>query len=61
MDDTEVIHLDMNYGESHLEALEGLQQSIMSWGKLLIATGGSLKPSTCFYHLMSFSWKQDGT
>ena len=32
-----------------------------SWGKLLIATGGSLKPSKCFYHLISFSWKADGT
>jgi hypothetical protein len=39
MDDTVMIHLDMNHRESHLEALEGLQQSFMSWGKLLIATG----------------------
>jgi hypothetical protein len=61
VDDTNVIHLDMNHRESHLEALEGLQQSIMSWGKLLIATGGSLKHSKCFYHLVSFSWKKDGT
>jgi hypothetical protein len=61
MDNTNVIHLDMNHRESHLETLEGLQQSVMSWGKLLIATGGSLKPSKCFYHLVSFLWKQDGT
>ncbi len=61
MDDTNVIHLDMNHRESQLEALEGLQQIVMSWGKLLIATGGSLKLSKCFYHLVSFSWKQDGT
>jgi hypothetical protein len=33
----------------------------MSWGKLLIATGGSLKTSKCFYHLVSFLWKQDST
>lgn len=32
-----------------------------NWGRLLIATGGSLKPSKCFYHLISFSWKPDGT
>jgi hypothetical protein len=48
VDDTNVIHLDMNRRESHLEALEGLEQSIMSWGKLLIGTGGSLKPSKCW-------------
>ncbi len=61
VDDTDVIHLDMNHKESQLEALEGLQQSVMSWGKLIIATGGSLKPSKCFYPLVSFLWKQDGT
>ncbi len=55
VDDTNVIHLDMNHRESHLEALEELQQSVMSWGNLLIATGGSLKLSKCFYHLVSFS------
>ena len=61
VDDTNVMHLDINRKESHLEALEELQQSVMSWGKFLIATGGSLKPSKCFYHLVSFLWKQDGT
>jgi hypothetical protein len=61
VDDTDVIHLDMNSRESQLEALEGLQQSVICWGKLLIATGGSLKSSKCFYHLASFLWKQDGT
>jgi hypothetical protein len=61
VDDTDVIHLDMNHRKSHLKALEELQQSVMSWGKLLIATGGSLKPSKCFYHLVSFSKKQEGT
>ena len=33
----------------------------MNWGQLLIATGGSLKPEKCFYHLVSFEWKVDGT
>ncbi len=33
----------------------------MNWGCLLIATGGALKPSKCFFQLISFFWKPDGT
>ncbi len=45
VDDTDVIHLDMAKEEDKLETLERLQESVYNWGKLLIATGGSLKPS----------------
>ena len=38
-----------------------MQRSITNWGNLLIATGGSLKPGKCFYHLVSFNWRPDGT
>ncbi len=38
-----------------------LQESIHNWGRILIATGGALKAAKCFYHLISFSWKADGT
>ncbi len=34
---------------------------ITNWSRLLIAIGGALKPSTCFYHLISFTWNADGT
>ncbi len=61
IDDIDVIHLDMTRQESAVEALHGLQESFYNWGKLLIATGGSLKLSKCFFHLVSFSWKPDGT
>jgi hypothetical protein len=61
VDDTDVIHLDITRQESMVEALQGLQESVYNWGKLLIATGGSLKLSKCFFHLVSFSWKLDGT
>jgi hypothetical protein len=61
VDDTDVIHLDMTKEEDKLETLHLLQRSVDNWGKLLIATGGSLKPSKCFYHLISFSWKTDGS
>jgi hypothetical protein len=38
-----------------------MQRSILNWGWVLIVTGGALKPSKCFYHLISFLWKPDGT
>ncbi len=61
VDDTDVIHFDMDQVEDEYEALSGLQRSVTSWGDLLVATGGSLKPSKCFYHIISFSWKANGT
>jgi hypothetical protein len=61
VDDTDVIHLDMTRQENTVEALHGQQENVYNWGKLLIATGGSLKPSKWFFHLVSFSWKPDGT
>jgi hypothetical protein len=61
VDDTDDIHLGMTQQESAVEALHGLQESVYNWEKFLIASGGSLKPSKCFFHLVSFSWKPDGT
>jgi len=43
------------------EAHIAMQESILNWGKLLIASGGSLKPAKCFYNLISFKWKKDGS
>jgi hypothetical protein len=37
-----------------------MQESILSWGQLLIALGGSYKPPKCFYYLISFGWKANG-
>ncbi len=42
------------------ETHEQLQASVLSWGNLLIATGGLLKPAKCFYHIISFDWMPDG-
>jgi len=61
VDDTDVEHFNMHKNETVTEAHEALQRSIHNWGKLLIATGGALKPGKCFYHLISFSWLPDGT
>jgi hypothetical protein len=37
-----------------------MQESVLNWGRLLIASGGSYKPPKCFYHLLSFNWKPNG-
>ena len=51
----------MDKTEDLTDAHFHLQSSINNWGKLLIATGGSLKPEKCFFHLISFTWKPNGT
>ena len=36
-----------------------MQESIVNCGRLLIATGGSLKPIKRFYHMIPFVWSLD--
>ena len=50
MDDTDLVHVDMQTVETILEAHSRLQESIINWGSLLIATGGALKPGKCSYY-----------
>jgi hypothetical protein len=38
-----------------------MQRAIENWGKLLIATGGTLKPQKCFFHLIDFQWTRQGS
>jgi hypothetical protein len=61
VDDTDLIHINMGVNEDADLALIHLQDSITNWGKLLLATGGALKPGKCFYYLISFEWRQDGS
>ena len=60
VDDTDILHVRMDEEETVTEAHSALQESINSWGGLLLATGGAFKPIKCFYHLMSFRWKPNG-
>ncbi len=48
VDDTDLLHLNMDTNESVQEVHIALQRAIENWGQLLIATGGSLKPEKCF-------------
>jgi hypothetical protein len=61
VDDTDLEHYNMRKVETTVEAHRKLQESILNWGKLLLATGGALKPVKSFYHLISFRWKPDGS
>jgi hypothetical protein len=61
VDNTDFVHVDMQAMETILEAHYWLQESVINWGHLLIASGGALKPSKCSFYLISFKWKADGT
>ena len=52
--DTYLIHINLKAEETGTVAHQYMQDSISNWGKILIASGGALKPPKCFYHLISF-------
>jgi hypothetical protein len=58
VDDTDVNYLDLGKEKTVEEAHAWLQESVLNWGNLLITTGGSLKPSKYFYHLISFDFRR---
>ncbi len=61
VDNTNLIHFHMDEYEYKLDTLHGLQEAmIFNWGKLLLASGGALKPAKSFHHLISFKFKGDG-
>jgi hypothetical protein len=60
VDDCDLLHINMMEEDSAFVTYEKMQESVMNWGRLLIASGGSYKPPKCFYHLISFVWGRDG-
>ncbi len=60
VDDMDLLHLNMERDKWVWEVHWSLQQSVNNWGKLLIATGGSLKPNKCFFHFLDFAWSTKG-
>lgn len=60
VDDNDLIHLCNNEQDTISNAHDALQASVNSWGSLLIATGGSLKPPKCFYYLINYKWDSNG-
>jgi hypothetical protein len=60
VDDTGLLHLNMDGNKMIFETHAALQRAIENWGKWLIATGGTLKPEKCFFHLIDFQWTLRG-
>jgi hypothetical protein len=60
VDNTDLLHINMDAEELIDKVHTAIQSAIANWGKLLIATGGSLKPEKCFYHLIDFAWTRKG-
>jgi hypothetical protein len=57
VDNTDLLHIDLTKDETVDEVHRAIQESVYSWGNLLIATRGVLQPAKCFYLLISFEWK----
>ncbi len=54
MDNTDLLHIDLTKTETVDKVHKAIQASVNSWGNLLVATGGALQPSECFYSIIFF-------
>ena len=61
VDDTDLLHICQDEHNTVEDAHAALQRSVTSWGNLLIATGGALKPQKCFFYLISYDWTSNGS
>ena len=60
VDDTDLLHINLEGMELLEETHDALQRSVNSWGTKLIASGGALKPAKCFYYLIDYDWNDHG-
>jgi hypothetical protein len=56
INNTDLLHIDLTKDEMVDEVHAAIQDSVNSWGNLLIATGGALQPNKCFYLIILFEW-----
>jgi hypothetical protein len=56
VDGTNLLHIDLTKNESIDKVHMAIQDSINSWGNLVISTGGVFQPAKCFYSIISFEW-----
>ncbi len=56
VNDADLLHINFDKDEMAEEAHAAIQSSVNSWGNVLIATGGALKPEKCFYSILLFEW-----
>ncbi len=55
-----ILFVDDTGRKSVEDTHEALQSSVNGWGQKLIASGGALKPSKCFYYLVDYEWLETG-
>jgi hypothetical protein len=60
VDNTDLIHFRMDVYEGREDTFYKLQEAIVNWDKVLLASGEALKPAKCFFHLISFKFRTDG-
>jgi len=60
VNDNDLIHLSDDDNSNLQQVQCDLQNSISSWGNLLIATDGASKPTKFFYYLISYKWDTNG-
>jgi hypothetical protein len=54
VDNTDLLHIDLTKNKSVNDVHMAIQDSVNSWGNLLIATGGVLQPAKCFSSIIFF-------
>ncbi len=60
VDDTDLYIMDVCH-RSRQALWQDVQDSTTTWGHLLTAIGGALKPVKCFYYLADYKWSTDGS
>ena len=60
VNDTDILHIDLMKNKKVDKVHQRIQESVNSWGNLLIATGGALQPAKCFYSIILFKWVNGG-
>ena len=60
VNNTDLLHINLDGNETAGEAHSAIQNSVKSWGNLLIATGGTLKPEKYFFSIISLEWVKWG-
>ena len=56
VDDTDLLHVGQRRDMSDQEFFCQVQRATTDWGLITQATGGYLKPSKCFWYMMSWEW-----
>ena len=57
VDDTDLVTFSNSVEESKDELIERLNISTKRWQECLDVTGGTLRPSKCYWYLLWYSWK----